>query len=161
MKVLSLTMVGLTICLALSSDVRPSAQSSALDRIVTGPWPEVVVIRTAKPDPASPFDQGVHDVRWPNVFAGKALDGIYSLLFAAVRYNAPPPTLDLSDRVFTVDVRDGTVRDVLNALVVAHGQLTWFARYSSDAPMGSARVTVRLRDFKRREIVSSWRGRLR
>ena len=95
------------------------------------------------------------------MFAGKALDGVYDLLFAGIRYNAPQPSLDMRERVFTVDVPSGTVRDVLNALVVAHGQLTWYARSAHGQDRNGTRVTVALRDFSHREISASWRGTLK
>ena len=51
----------------------------------------------------------------------------------------------LDGRTFSVDVRHGTVRDALNAIVLAHGASAWTVNYATSQPhYSSAEITLLL-----------------
>ena len=89
-------------------------------------------------DPANFLNRPVTDVRWSNVNVVGALDAIHRRFDASytptITVNTGPPSSAESreeeSRVFSVSMARGTLRDLLNAIVLAHGSAYWLVDYS-------------------------------
>jgi hypothetical protein len=94
----------------------------------------VVRTRSAWSNPRNVLNQPVSDVDWTDLSVLSAFDRVSRLMYPDER--PPFSNLEAKDnRPFSVRLQKGTLLDLLNAIVLADGQLGWSVRYGrpSDA----------------------------
>jgi hypothetical protein len=102
-------------------------ENSTYDRRTFG---DVVVVRPreAWQDRQNPLNQTVSEIEWSDVTAADAVFYVWPLVYGPLAtWSSKPPNLESADpRTFSVNLKSGTVLDVLIAVAHAHGRLGWF-----------------------------------
>jgi hypothetical protein len=93
----------------------------------------VLVVRTMRAwtNPGDPLNHQVQDIHWADVNVYTALNRLAHLLYPGDSRDRFEGLLLRDERTFTVEVRQGTVIDALNAAARADGELGWWARYGA------------------------------
>ena len=96
-------------------------------RVVDG----AIVIRPTRAwhDKANALNHRVPHLEWRDRSAMRALTGIVALLGLGVMAES---SVSPGDRLFSVSVGPGSLVDVMNACVEAHGHLGWLVRYRDE-----------------------------
>lgn len=91
----------------------------------------VAVVRPvlASADPDNLLNQPVQDIDWQDVTAEEALRNVRALIHGSSNVPPTPPVSEHDGRRLSVRVRSGSVLDVLNEIVRAHGELMWSVVY--------------------------------
>jgi hypothetical protein len=91
----------------------------------------VVRARAAWTDPRNALNHSVRDVDWRDQDPVAAFNHVARLLYPAETHDTFEGLLPGNARRFDVQVRQGTVLDVLNAAARADGELGWVVLYSA------------------------------
>jgi hypothetical protein len=129
-------------------DMAGGTVQQALDALVrTDPrylWQltnDVIVVRPvlASADPDNLLNQPVRDIDWQDVTVEQAFVNVRKLIHGSS--NVPPAFPGSYDaRLVSVRVRSGSVLDVLNEIVRAHGELMWSVVYVGPERRGVIRT---------------------
>jgi hypothetical protein len=101
----------------------------------------VVRTRSAWSSPRNALNQPVPDVDWSDLSVISAFDRVAQLMYPDER--PPFSTLPTKDnRPFSVRLQKGTLVDLLNAIVLADGQLGWAVRYGRSSDSTQFELTI-------------------
>jgi hypothetical protein len=102
----------------------------------------VIVVRPvlASADPHNLLNQPVRDIDWQGVTAEEALRNVRRLIHGSSNVPSTLPESDHDGRRLSVRVRSGSVLDVLNEIVRAHGELMWSVVYVGHQPRGVVQI---------------------
>jgi hypothetical protein len=94
----------------------------------------IVVIRpiTAWTDMRDPLNQPIKGIAWNDITLRETLDRIGQVIYGNRR--PPRPDEKRDDRRISIRLDSGTVMDLLNAVVRAHGELMWGVIYPVNSP---------------------------
>jgi len=134
-------------------DMTGAAVRDGLDALVrTDPrylWQrmnDVIVVRPvlAAADPHNLLNQPVRNIDWPDVTVEQALLNVQGLIRGSSNGPStfPAPAHDV--RRVSVRVQSGSVLDVLNEIVRAHGELMWSVVYAGRQPGGVVQTSPQL-----------------
>jgi len=112
---------------------------------------------TQRNDPMDPLNRRVAEFALENKSVAEALDAVrrifeptYPGSVGTASSGPPPPdvaqTQEQQQRLFSVHVQRVTVREVLNAIVQAHGELSWIVRYKR-APVSEQTMLLQFEGF--------------
>jgi hypothetical protein len=91
----------------------------------------VTVVRPvlASADPHNLLNQPVQDIDWQDVTAEQAFVNVRKLIHGSFNVPSTFAGSDHDGRLLSIRVRSGSVLDVLNEIVRAHGELMWAVEY--------------------------------
>jgi len=116
---------------------------------------EIGPVRRMTDGPNSPLNQVVPSFDVENGSAAEALTAVRRLFepgYAGSKgfiASGPPlgaAGIEQGERLFSVHLKNATVREVLDAVVSAHGELAWFARYQGPEARADTLI-LRLQSF--------------
>jgi hypothetical protein len=103
---------------------------------------DVIVVRPvlASGNPHNLLNQPVRDIDWPDVTVEQALQNVRGLIHGSSNVPSTSPASAHDARLVSVRVQSGTVLDVLNEIVRAHGELMWSVVYAGRRPRGAVQI---------------------
>jgi hypothetical protein len=119
-------------------DMTGASVREALDTLVRTdprylwqPMNDVIVVRPvlSSADPDNLLNRPVRDIDWQDVTAEQALVNVRRLIHGSSNVPSTFPGSARDARLLSVRVRSGSVLDVLNEIVRAHGELMWSVVY--------------------------------
>ena len=98
--------------------------------------------RGAAEDTGDPLNRQVRDIRWQGLTSFTAFDAVAHLLYPDDRRDYFAALKAPAGRPIDVDVTDGTIVDVLNAVVRSDGELGWWVHYGGATDDRRVEMTI-------------------